>query len=171
MNRILRISTAVGAVTLAGVCLMTVAGPSLSAQGRSTAPAYHVEPLWPQPLQNHWVFGSITGVAVDAADHVWVTHRGAASLEGNEKGMMATPPTSSVCCVAAPFVLEFDQAGKLVSSFGAWNQPPAGWPVSPGSLTVDAKSNIWVTGAGLEPAPAPAGGGRRQIDGGSVSLT
>ena len=117
-----------------------------------------MEPFWPQPLPNHWVFGSITGVAVDATDHVWVTHRGAASLEGNEKGMMANPPTSSVCCVAAPFVLEFDQTGKLVSSFGAWNQPPAGWPVSPGSLTVDAKSNIWVTGAGLEPAPAPAGG-------------
>ena len=38
-------------------------------------------------------------------DHVWVTHRGADSLEGNEKGMMLTPPTSSVCCAAAPFVL------------------------------------------------------------------
>ena len=55
------------------------------------APRLEVNPYWPQPLPNHWVFGSITGVAVDAQDHVWVTHRGADSLEGNEKGMMATP--------------------------------------------------------------------------------
>ena len=41
------------------------------------------------------LFGSVTGIAVDAQDHVWVTHRGADSLEGNEKGMMANPPTSA----------------------------------------------------------------------------
>src|SRR5262249_29367892 len=70
-------------------------------------PQLQVNPFWPQPLPNHWVFGSITGVAVDAQDHVWVVHRGADSLEGNEKGMMLTPPTSAKCCTAAPFVLEF----------------------------------------------------------------
>src|SRR5438445_11147270 len=86
------------------------------------APRMRVNPLWPQPLPNHWVFGSITGVAVDAQDHIWVTHRGADSLEGNEKGMMATPTTSSVCCLAAPFVLEFNSAGKIVSSFGGPGQ-------------------------------------------------
>ena len=29
--------------------------------------------------------------------------------------MMATPQTSTKCCIAAPFVLEFDTAGKLLS--------------------------------------------------------
>src|ERR1700757_4898568 len=82
------------------------AGKTLMAQGRGGAPAYRNVPLWPQPLPNHWVFGSITGVTTDAQDNVWVVHRGADSLEGNEKGMMASPPTSSVCCTAAPFVLE-----------------------------------------------------------------
>src|SRR5215471_3700181 len=80
-------------------------------------PQLQVNPFWPQPLPNHWVLGSITGVAVDAQDHVWVVHRGADSLEGNEKGMMLTPPTSAKCCVGAPIVLEFDADGKLVSSF------------------------------------------------------
>jgi len=51
-------------------------------QGQGGAPSLHVNPLWPQPLPNHWVFGSITGVAVDAQDHVWVAHRGADSSRG-----------------------------------------------------------------------------------------
>ncbi len=162
MNRILRISSAVGAVVVTGAFAMTASQQTASAQGR--APAYRVEPFYPQPLPNHWVFGSITGVAVDAQDHVWVVHRGADSLEGNEKGMMANPPSSSVCCVAAPLVMEFDQAGKLVSQFGEGGKAPSGtgytWPQSPGSLTVDGKGNVWITGAGLEPAPAPAAGAR-----------
>ena len=103
----------IAATTL--VMLATVSG---SAQG----PSYRVVPLWPQPLPNHWVLGSITGVAVDAQDHVWVTHRGADSLEGNEKGMMANPPTSTLCCVAAPFILELDPTGRVLSSFGGPGQ-------------------------------------------------
>src|SRR5499427_781342 len=122
------------------------------------APRLEVNPFWPQPLPNHWVFGSITGVAVDAQDHVWVAHRGADSLEGNEKGMMATPPTSVLCCTAAQFVLEFDTAGKLLSNFGGPGQGYQ-WPQSPGGISVDAKGNVWIAAAGLEPAP-PGGRGR-----------
>src|SRR5207247_45330 len=135
----------------------------LTASGAAQAPpTYRVVALWPQPLPNHWVLGSVTGVAVDAQDHVWVTHRGADSLEGNEKGMMATPPTSIKCCVAAPFVLEFDADGKLLSHFGGPGQGYQ-WPQSPGSLTIDAKGNVWVTAAGLDPAPA-GGRGRAAVD-------
>ncbi len=130
---------------------------AVTAQG--SAPRYRVQALWPQPFDNHsWVLGSVTGVTVDAQNHVWIVHRGADSLENNEKGMMTNPPSSSVCCMAAPFVLEFDQAGKLLSS---WGGPGAGyqWPQSPGGLAVDAKGNVWVTAAGLEPPPtAPARG-------------
>ena len=160
MNRILRIGSAVGAAAVTGAFLMTSTGQTVFAQARNAAPAYRVQPFWPQPLPNHWVFGSITGVTVDAQDHVWVTHRGAVSLEGNEKGMMANPPTSSVCCVAAPAVMEFDATGKLVSSFGEAGKEPQGWPQSPGSIAVDGKGNIWVTGAGLEPPPPPPPGAR-----------
>jgi len=142
-------------IALAVVALLTASG---AAQG---PPAYRVVPLWPQPLPNHWVLGSVTGVAVDAQDHIWVTHRGADSLEGNEKGMMATPKTSLLCCTAAPFVLEFDANGKLLSNFGGPGQGYQ-WPLSPGGIAVDAKGNVWVPGAGLEPAPA---GGRGRATG------
>ncbi|HYM24303.1 MAG TPA: hypothetical protein VEU08_13895, partial [Vicinamibacterales bacterium] len=149
------------ALSLLGIMAALVV--TLAAQSKPQAPALQVNPLWPQPLPNHWVFGSITGVAVDGQDHLWVVHRGADSLEGNEKGMMATPPTSSVCCVAAPFILEFDSAGKLLAHFGGPGQGYQ-WPQSPGSLAVDAKGNVWVTAAGLEPAPAGGRGRGRAND-------
>jgi len=144
----------IAATTL--VMLATVSG---SAQG----PSYRVVPLWPQPLPNHWVLGSITGVAVDAQDHVWVTHRGADSLEGNEKGMMANPPTSTLCCVAAPFILELDPTGRVLSTFGGPGQGYQ-WPQSPGALTVDAKGNVWVAAAGIDAAPAGGDRGRGTAD-------
>jgi sugar lactone lactonase YvrE len=122
--------------------------------GGARAPRYQVQALWPRPFADQsWVLGSITGVTVDAQNHVWVVHRGADSLENNEKGMMLNPPSSSICCKAAPFVLELDQAGTVLTS---WGGPGQGyqWPQSPGSLAVDPKGNVWITAAGLEPAPA-----------------
>jgi DNA-binding beta-propeller fold protein YncE len=159
MKRMFKVSVTVGALAVAGAFTLTATGPTVFAQGRGTAaPAYRVDPLWPQPLPNHWVFGSITGVAVDAQDHLWVVHRGADSLEANEKGMMLTPPTSSVCCMAAPFILEFDANGKVVSNFGGPGQG-YNWPQSPGGVAVDGKGNVWVTAAGLV-TPPPSTGGR-----------
>src|SRR5205814_5438955 len=61
------------------------AAPAQGATATAAAPRYQNNPLWPQPLPNHWVFGAVSGVAVDAQDHVWAVHRGAATLEGNEK--------------------------------------------------------------------------------------
>src|SRR5213593_4284240 len=159
MKRTLSIGASVLAGLLAAGLDQVVFQTILAAQGRGgAAPALHVDPYWPQPLPNHWVLGSVTGVAIDAQDNVWVTHRGADSLEGNEKGMMATPPTSVLCCTAAPFVLEFDAAGKLLSN---WGGPGRGyqWPQSPGGIAVDAKGNVWIAAAGLEPPP-PGGRGR-----------
>lgn len=137
-------------VVAVGVAALLV--PGLSSQGR--APNYHVQALWPKPFPDQsWVLGSVTGVAVDGQNHIWVVHRGADSLENNEKGMMLTPPSSSICCKAAPFVLEFDQAGTLLTS---WGGPGQGyqWPQSPGGLAIDSKGNVWITAAGLETAPA-----------------
>jgi hypothetical protein len=121
MKRIPSVSVVMGALAVAGAFALTGLEPTVFAQGGG-APNYRVDPLWPQPLPNHWVWGSITGVAVDAQDTLWVVHRGADSLEANEKGMMLTPPTSSVCCTAAPFVVQLDQSGKVVSSFGGPGQ-------------------------------------------------
>jgi len=126
------------------------------AQGRGgvQAPIFKVDPLWPKPLPNHWVLGSVTGVAVDARDHIWITHRGADSLGNNEKGAILNPPTG--CCVPAPQVLEFDQAGNLISH---WGGPGEGfeWPQSTGAISIDHKGNVWIAAAG-QPEPAAGRG-------------
>ena len=116
--------------------------------------------MWPRPFHDDsWVLGSITGVTVDAQNHVWVAHRGADSLETNEKGMVIAQPSSSVCCTPAPPILEFDASGNLVSS---WGGPSQGyqWPQVPGGIAVDAKGSVWIAAAGLEPPPPAAGRGR-----------
>src|SRR5262245_47185617 len=115
-----------------------------AAQGRGAAqaPRLEVDPLWPKPLPNHQILGSVTGVAVDAQDHIWVVHRGLDSLGTNEKGPTLNPPAAT-CCFSAPYILEFDPAGNLVSHFGGPGQG-FDWPQSPSGITVDAKGNVWI---------------------------
>ena len=154
------IALVLAVMSIVVVCGVSRTGVALAQRGSAArAPNYQVQPFWPRPFTNHaWVLGSVTGVAVDSQNHVWVVHRGNDSLEGNEKGLVANPPSSSVCCMAAPFVLEFDQAGALVSS---WGGPGQGyqWPQSPGGIAVDPRGNVWIAAAGLEPPPtAPARG-------------
>jgi DNA-binding beta-propeller fold protein YncE len=140
-----------------------------SAHGLAQAPPRaEVDPLWPKPLPNHWILGSVTGVAIDSRDHVWVVHRGQASLNGStESALKNNPPGSEYCCSAAPFVMEFDAAGALVSQ---WGGPGDGysWPQSPGGIAVDAAGNVWITAAGLPPAPPGRGGGRGGNRGGGT---
>jgi DNA-binding beta-propeller fold protein YncE len=156
MKRSLYIGATFVALLVALGVGQSVLTTTTSAQGRGgfRAPAFKVDPLWPKPLPNHWVLGSVTGVAVDAQDHIWITHRGADSLGNNEKGAILNPPTG--CCVPAPQVLEFDQAGKLISY---WGGPGQGfdWPQSTGGIAIDHKGNVWIAAAG-QPAPAAGRG-------------
>ncbi len=119
----------------------------LAGQSRSTveAPYFEVDPYWPKPLPNHWVLGSSIGVSVDERDHVWMIHRGSATLADKEKALETK--LSDECCGAAPPVLEFDPDGKLV---GHWGGPAAGyeWPTSNHGITVDHKGNVWIGGNG-----------------------
>src|SRR5262249_22296674 len=98
------------------------------AKGAVQAPRFEVDPMWPKPVPNHWVFGNIIGVGVDKNDHVYIIHRGAGSLEAKEIYATTNPP-SSECCVPAPPVLEFDPEGNLVK---AWGGPGQGceWPAA-----------------------------------------
>jgi DNA-binding beta-propeller fold protein YncE len=132
-----------------GVC-QVVLDRKAAAEGQSTvqAPMFEVDPFWPRPLPNHWVLGSSVGVTVDARDHVFIVHRGAATLnERTEIGLATTPRTAEDCCLPAPPILEFDPAGNLV---GHWGGPGPGyeWPTSNHGVTVDDKGNVWIGGNG-----------------------
>src|SRR5580700_2941458 len=107
------------------------------------APRFEVDPMWPKPLPNHWILGETIGVSVDGQDHIWIIHR-AGSLEANERAGAANPPNAQ-CCVPAPPVLEFDEAGNLIEH---WGGPGEGydWPDSNHGITVDYKGNVWIGG-------------------------
>jgi DNA-binding beta-propeller fold protein YncE len=126
----------------------------------STAPKLEVDLLWPKPFPvgKHWILSSVTGVAVDGQDHVWVVHRGVDALQANEKGP-ALEPWASMCCFSAPQVLEFDAAGTLLASWDPKTGSGYDWPASPSGIAVDNKGNVWI-GSGLPTPSLPAGRGR-----------
>ena len=128
--------------TLGIVALLALAS---GAQPNMDLPRFQVDPFWPKPLPNHWILGAVAGVAVDASDHVWITHR-PSTLQPNETRSIwrAAPP---VFWRAAPPVLELDQAGNLLSS---WGGSGAGyeWPQLEHGIYVDARDNVWLGGGG-----------------------
>jgi DNA-binding beta-propeller fold protein YncE len=142
----------VGAIFLALLAALGV-GQSLlekkaEAQAKSSvqAPKFEVDPLWPKPLPNHWILGSTIGVSVDLQDHVWIIHRGGPTLDRKEIYATEKPPASD-CCVSAPPVLEFDQAGNLVGHFGGPTEEYE-WPESNHGITVSSKGIVWIGGNG-----------------------
>ena len=142
----------IGATWLVLVAALGIAQAGLektaAAQGASKpqGPLFEVDPLWPKPLPNHWLLGSTIGVWADDQDHIWIIHRSSATLDANERGAELKPPTYE-CCVGAPPVLEFDQEGNLVRS---WGGPGQGfeWPDSNHGIFVDHGGNVWIAGNG-----------------------
>jgi DNA-binding beta-propeller fold protein YncE len=129
------------AVAAAFGAVATMLDHQAAAQGKGVqAPIFEVDPLWPKPLPHNWTLGNAIGIAVDSKDHVWMIHR-TTGVNDNFK-----VPGSS-CCTVAPPLLEFDEAGTLV---GSWGGPGAGftWPDSNHGLWIDYKGNFWIGGNG-----------------------
>lgn len=94
-------------------------------------------------MPNHWIMGAVTGVFVDAKQHVWVTHL-PETLTEEELYEQQTPPMGT-CCKAAPPVLEFDQQGKLVQGWGQGSMDDTSkWSREPHGIFVDHNDFVWV---------------------------
>jgi hypothetical protein len=107
----------------------------MAVEHKGTSPGFVVDPAWPLPLPHHWVIGDVGGIAVDKHDHIWVYHR-PRSVTSTDSGMQGAAgkdakgnPISALgfprpfgqlngCCMAAPSILVFDKAGKLLRSWG-----------------------------------------------------
>ncbi|HEY0930323.1 MAG TPA: hypothetical protein VGE27_10435, partial [Gemmatimonas sp.] len=109
------------------------------------APRFEVDPLWPRPMPNHWILGSVIGVGVDSRDHVFIIHRGDSTL--NQRTESTAKGAPDECCSSAPPIVEFDPNGNFVR---AWGGPGAGyeWPSSNHGITLDDKDNVWIGGNG-----------------------
>jgi hypothetical protein len=164
----------IGSALVAGIAALGVGQAALEGriqeQTTAMAPRFEVDPLWPKPLPNGWVLGTVIGVGVDSRDHVYIVHRGniTANVENNaELGR-------SLCCTAGPPIMEFDPAGNLVRAWGGpveggrsapiyefgpnnallreTTQPVQGepyvWPNSNHGIAIDNADNVYIGGNG-----------------------
>jgi hypothetical protein len=109
--------------------------------GPLKAPMFQVDAAWPT-IPNNWVLGEVTSISVDRKDHIWVLHVPQSIPEAQRAN-------------AAPPVLEFDAAGKLLAS---WGGPGDGyeWPGREHGIFVDANDFVWIGGrAGWPRATTP----------------
>lgn len=136
-----------GRIAVAAALLAGLAGAErllerrAGAQRRASAPSFQVDPFWPK-MPPQWTIGQVSGLAVDARDHVWIIQR-PWSVEDDEK---AQNPEAA-CCTPAPPVMEFDQAGNFIQG---WGGPGEGfeWPADEHAIHVDYKDNVWISSAG-----------------------
>ena len=122
-----------------------LAGNFTAANAQS--PAFRVDPYWPKPLPHNWLLGQVGGISVDAQDNIWVFQR-PRSLTDDEKAAAFDPPRAK-CCVPAPSVLVFNQAGEVVKSWGGPGENLGyDWPLSEHGILVDPKGFVWLSGNG-----------------------
>ncbi len=94
-------------------------------------PRYEVDRAWPKTFPDHWVFGAIGGLCVDANDHVFILHRQDPPAGDSNAGHLAPP------------VIEVDAAGNLIK---AWGDPKRMDPRLH-SCAFDKQGNIWIGAA------------------------
>jgi DNA-binding beta-propeller fold protein YncE len=148
-----------------------------------STPDFFSDPTWPAPLPHSWLLGQIGGLYVDSHDHVWVYNR-PRTLNNDEAGLEPALPGmtdakgqpvnglgfvhangfGADCCRAAPSVLEFDAAGKLLRAWGGPADPDflssrckaqdgCIWPGNEHGIYVDSHDNVWIAGNAAAPRP------------------
>lgn len=120
-----------------------VIGRVAHAQKDTGAPTFQVDPFWPK-TPKQWILGQVSGLDVDAQDHVWIIQR-PWSINSDEK----KENPEAECCTGAPPVMEFDNAGNYLQG---WGGEPADksyeWPMDEHTVHVDYKGNVWISSAG-----------------------
>ena len=122
------------AIIAAGPSGLWVSAEAAQAQARRV-PKFEVDPSWPK-LPSKWVFGQVSSVSIDEQGNAWVLQRpNTVRADQRAKGM------------AAPPVLEFDEAGNFLQG---WGGPGAGydWPETEHGIYADTRGFIWVGGNG-----------------------
>jgi len=120
-----------GLMLIAAVAGSQVAG--LAQNSNQAMPVFEVDPSWPK-IPNNWVFGWTSAVTVDKRDHVWILQR---------PGTLSDDLKSR----AAPPVLEFDNSGKFLNSWGGEGKG-YDWPLTPHGIMVD-NDVVWIGGSAV----------------------
>ena len=123
--------------------LLSIASVHPALAQATKIPAFKVDAAWPQPLPENWILGQVAGIATDNQDHIWILNRPLTQLD-DEKGALKDPPATK-CCKPAPPVMQFDQQGRLLRS---WGGPGAGydWPKNEHGIHIDKAGDVWLAG-------------------------
>jgi DNA-binding beta-propeller fold protein YncE len=138
----------IGAIPIVA-CTAPLAAQASKASAKAAGPqgpTFEVDMLWPKPMANRWILGSVTGLAIDSRDHVFVLTIPDYFTARTEIGSSTNPPTGE-CCSAAPAVLEYDAGGAVVGHWGGTGQG-AEWPTTASGLAIDPHGDIWIGGSG-----------------------
>ena len=129
---------------VAGVALVLSCASALglAAQKPAAGQRFHVDPTWPKDMPNNWILGAVTGVFVDAKDHVWITHL-PETLTEEETSEVQNPPIAT-CCRPAPTVIELDAQGNVVQGWGDPSQDISIYPRNPHGIFVDHTDHVWI---------------------------
>jgi hypothetical protein len=139
MSRTSRI--ALGLVVVTGLAIGARAVERSAVAQRPGAPGFQVDPAWPK-MPRQWILGQVSGLDVDAGDHVWIIQR-PWSVADDEKAKNPEAP----CCTPAPPVMEFDAAGNYLQGWGGAGEGFE-WPADEHTIHIDYKGNVWISSAG-----------------------
>lgn len=124
-------------------------------------PTFAVDASWPR-LPGNITLGQTPGLSVDRDDNIWILNR-PNSLDFSDTG--ADTGMSVACCNAPPHVIQFDQDGNVLRSWGGTELAPGEstyegegsdrtetgdeqWPSNVHGLYVDDDMNVWLGGNG-----------------------
>ncbi len=131
-------SIVVAGIALAAFIAAAILINPAAAQSRPATrevPRFEPDPSWPK-LPAKWVFGQVSSVSIDERGHAWILQRPTTIRSDQKAKAMAAPP-----------VLEFDEAGNFVQG---WGGPGEGydWVESEHGIYVDPKGFVWIGGNG-----------------------
>jgi hypothetical protein len=113
-----------------------VSGQAASEQaphiGEGGLPQFERDLAWPK-VPAKWKVGHVSAVSFDADDNVWILTR-----------PHTLPPQFQA--MAAPPVMEFDNAGNFIQGWGGESGPGYQWPSNEHGLHVDYQGFVWIVG-------------------------
>ena len=113
-------------------------GQAQPAPAGEDVPQFRVDPLWARELPGNWMLGQVSGIDVDADDHVWVLHR-PRTLDARQRGRKA-------CAACRPRRSSSSTPdGNVLRS---WGGPGDGyeWPDSEHGIHIDHQEHVWIGG-------------------------
>lgn len=107
-------------------------------------PLFQVDPFWPKTLPNNWSTQQAISIFVDRDDHIWWMNRDN-SADGDDIGAEFDPPRQ-LCCIRGPAVIEMDQEGNVLRSWGGADHHPLFPQGGLQTIIIDNEGFVWIAG-------------------------